>query len=274
MFSWRKQKPSHWVHSHPMGLETTISTWGSDLDSRMILYTSFFVAPGNDLPFHCRTSSPATKMDDAHSDHQWTFIFYTLFYSLYLYYFFPCWSTYSVFFSFFWRPSTHSSIKSFSVLTGHVFISYCGGSTDATKGSIEAIGCNLERHLHYRNFKPEIWCMHLKRSFYLFNSQRAVHIFQAMTRQIFKPNWLVRTNTAHLIKNSELTWISTNLLVGVPQHLPDCLSWLWWWRPQVSPSLSSSLQPPANQADGEWGQNTVFSPVFLNLDPVFSFWNS
>ena len=46
------------VYSYPIGLETTSSTCGSGLDSRIMLYTSFFVAPGSDLPFHCRTSSP------------------------------------------------------------------------------------------------------------------------------------------------------------------------------------------------------------------------
>ena len=45
-------------HSYPTGLDTTISTWGAAFDSRMMLYTSFLVAPGNDFPFHCSTSSP------------------------------------------------------------------------------------------------------------------------------------------------------------------------------------------------------------------------
>lgn len=62
--------------SYPIGLETTISTWGSALDSRIMLYTSFLVAPGNDFPFHCNTSSPATKMANIHSDDPawWSFL--------------------------------------------------------------------------------------------------------------------------------------------------------------------------------------------------------
>ena len=54
-------------HSYPIGLDTTISTWGAAFDSRMMLYTSFLVAPGNDFPFHCSTSSPGkegSKMAD------------------------------------------------------------------------------------------------------------------------------------------------------------------------------------------------------------------
>lgn len=48
--------------------------------------------------------------------------------------------------------------------------------------------------------------------------------------------------------------LDSHLLAGVPQHLPDFLSWLWWWRPQVSPSPSSSLQPPGNQT-AEWSDD-------------------
>ena len=44
--------------THPIGLETTSSTCGSGLDSRMMLYTSSNVAPCNSLPFHSSTSSP------------------------------------------------------------------------------------------------------------------------------------------------------------------------------------------------------------------------
>lgn len=57
---------SHW--SYPIGLETTISTWGSAFDSRMMLYTSFLVAPGNDFPFHCSTSSPRTRQTNTYDD--------------------------------------------------------------------------------------------------------------------------------------------------------------------------------------------------------------
>lgn len=49
-------------YAYPIGLETTISTWGADCDSKMMLYTSFLVAPGNAFPFHCNTSSPEIKM--------------------------------------------------------------------------------------------------------------------------------------------------------------------------------------------------------------------
>jgi len=47
--------------AYPIGLDTTISTCGADWDSRIILYTSFFVAPGKAFPFHCNTSSPEIK---------------------------------------------------------------------------------------------------------------------------------------------------------------------------------------------------------------------
>lgn len=50
----------HKIHkpTHPIGLETTSSTCGSGLDSRMMLYTSSNVAPCKNLPFHSNTSSP------------------------------------------------------------------------------------------------------------------------------------------------------------------------------------------------------------------------
>lgn len=50
---WRVHRPTH-----PIGLETTSSTCGSGLDSRMMLYTSSNVAPCKNLPFHSNTSSP------------------------------------------------------------------------------------------------------------------------------------------------------------------------------------------------------------------------
>ena len=44
--------------TYPIGLETTSSTCGSGLDSKMMLYTSSKVAPCSSLPFHSNTSSP------------------------------------------------------------------------------------------------------------------------------------------------------------------------------------------------------------------------
>lgn len=61
-----------------------------------------------------------------------------------------------------------------------------------------------------------------------------------------------------------------HLLVGVPRHLPGCLSWLWWWRPQVSPSLSSSLLPPAHKEVMDTNRASCCVAFFLFLIVHFS----
>lgn len=48
--------------TYPIGLETTSSTCGSGLDSKMMLYTSSKVAPCSSLPFHSSTSSPVISV--------------------------------------------------------------------------------------------------------------------------------------------------------------------------------------------------------------------
>jgi len=48
--------------TYPIGLDTTSSTCGSGLDSKMMLYTSSKVAPCSSLPFHSNTSSPVISV--------------------------------------------------------------------------------------------------------------------------------------------------------------------------------------------------------------------
>lgn len=66
-------------------------------------------------------------------------------------------------------------------------------------------------------------------------------------------------------------WMDLDLLVGVPPHLPGCLSWLWWWRLQVSPSLSSSLLQPAHKGQEQWAMFSG-SSQFEIVAPTWS-WN-
>lgn len=73
----------------------------------------------------------------------------------------------------------------------------------------------------------------------------------------------------HSTRVKTISLMDFYLLAGVPQHLPDCPSWLWWWRPQVSPSLSSSPRPPKRR-QGEWNTECLLQWLFSNSYTIFS----